>query len=196
MSTDLSKALTLQGDQQGEQPLSELVARAARGEASALSLLYTQQHTSLRNFARRLLGDPHAAEDLVHDVFVSLPRALSRYRGECTLTTFLRAMAIRQASSHLRAAVRRRAAMHRLAEETERQANFPVDQLRQRELARLLTLALDKLSVAHRSAFVLCEVEGMSTDEAAAVLQVPAATVRTRLFYARQKLTELLGEVP
>jgi RNA polymerase sigma-70 factor, ECF subfamily len=189
------KTLTLETDTE-PCAVSAFIERAARGEAAALSQLYAQQHASLRSFARRLLGDPHAAEDLVHDVFVSLPKALKRYRAECSLTTFLRAIAIRQASTHLRAAVRRRAAMHQLAQETERQARFPDHQLRQRELARLLTSALDQLSVMHRSAFVLCEVEGMSADEAAQVLAIPATTVRTRLFYARQKLSELMGGAP
>jgi RNA polymerase sigma-70 factor (ECF subfamily) len=108
----------------------------------------------------------------------------------------LRAIAVRQAKTHLRAAVRRRAAMNRLAEELERQGSFAQDELRKRELARALTSALDRLSVAQRSAFVLCEVEEMSAEDAAQVLDVPAATVRTRLFYARQKLGALLAEEP
>lgn len=171
-------------------------ACAARGDVEALAALYAEHHKELRNFARRLLGDPHAAEDLVHDVFVSLPRALARYRGECTLTTFLRAIAANGARSHLRAAIRRRAAMDRLAQEAERQGHFHADELRKRELARRLTSALDRLSLLHRTAFVLCEVEGLAAEEAASVLGVPAATMRTRVFYAKKRLSELLGGEP
>lgn len=169
---------------------------AARGDSGALAALYAEHHRELRNFARRLLGDPQAAEDLVHDVFVSLPKALARYRGDCTLTTFLRAIAANCARSHLRAAIRRRGAMDRLAQEAERQGHFQTDELRQRELARRLTSALDQLSLAHRTAFVLCEVEGLAAEEAAPVLGVPAGTLRTRLFYAKRRLCELLGGEP
>ncbi len=195
MQRELTKVVSLSGEPEGQAP-PLATQRAAEGDVHALSQIYAQQHQSLRNFARRLLGDPHAAEDLVHDVFVGLPSALARYRGDCSLTTFLRAIAVRQAKTHLRAAVRRRAAMNRLAEELERQGSFAPDELRQRELARALTSALDGLSVAHRTAFVLCEVEELSAEDAAQILDVPAATVRSRLFYARQKLGAQLAEEP
>jgi RNA polymerase sigma-70 factor (ECF subfamily) len=197
MQRDASKAWHLSRDEDAPHPSTDpRITSAARGDPRALAQLYAEHHVSLRNFARRLLGDPQAAEDLVHDVFVGAPRALSRYRKQCSLTTFLRAIAINQARNHLRAAVRRRAALNRLAQETERQGHFGSDELRRRELARQLTLALDRLSLAHRTTFVLCEVEGLSAEEAALTLGVNAATVRTRIFYARQKLCELLGDVP
>jgi RNA polymerase sigma-70 factor (ECF subfamily) len=169
------------------------LAQASRGDTRAIASLYSEHHTSLRDFCCRLLGESDAAEDLVHDVFVDLPRDLARFRGQCSLTTFLRAIAIHRCQRHLRAAARRRKAMARLAEETERQGRFLPEELRTRELARRLSAAMDSLPLAQRVAFVLCEVEGCSSDEAALVLEVPAATVRTRVFYARKRLGELLG---
>ena len=168
-------------------------ARAANGDRTAIAELYTAHHVSLRNFCCRLLGDSHAAEDLVHDVFVELGRDLARYRGECSFTTFLRAIAVHRCQRHLRAATRRRRAMARLAEETERQGRFLPEEIRSRELARRLTAAMDLLPLPQRAAFVLCEVEELSSDEAARALGIPAATVRSRVFNARKKLGELLG---
>jgi RNA polymerase sigma-70 factor (ECF subfamily) len=173
-----------------------LLARATRGDRTAIAELYAEQHRSLRDFCCRLLGDSHAAEDLVHDVFVDLGRDLVRYRAECTLTTFLRSIAVHRCQRHLRAATRRRRAMARLAEETERKGRFLPEELRSRELARRLSAAMDALPLPQRAAFVLCEVEELSSDEAGRVLGIPAATVRSRVFNARKKLTELLGGRP
>ncbi len=170
------------------------VARARASDERAIAALYTAHHEALRGFCRRLIGDPQAAEDLVHDVFVALPRALSRYRGDSSMPTFLRAIAINHARHHIRAATRRRAAMDRLASELEHDAGFAREEIERRELARQLTVALDQLPVAQRVAFVLCEVEEMSAVDAAVVMDVPAATARTRLFHAKQKLRELLGD--
>lgn len=162
----------------------------------SLAALYAEHHAALRGFARRLVGDPHAAEDLVHDVFVELPGLLRRYRGDCSVLTYLRAIAVNRARRHLRAAIRRRAAMAKLALEVERQGRFPSEELHARELSRRLTAALDQLSLEQRAAFVLCEVEELSADEAGLALGIPAGTVRTRLFYARQKLSALLEGSP
>jgi RNA polymerase sigma-70 factor, ECF subfamily len=169
------------------------LARAVAGDGTAIAELYAVHHVSLRDFCCRLLGDPHAAEDLVHDVFIELARDLRRYRGECSLTTYLRAIAVHRCQRHVRAAARRRRAMARLAEETERQGRFLPEEIRRRELARRLSAALDTLPLPQRTAFVLCEVEGLSSEEAAQVQGVPAATVRSRVFHARRKLSELLG---
>lgn len=169
------------------------IARARANDERAISALYVAHHEELRGFARRLLGDPQAAEDLVHDVFVQLPSALKRYRGDGGMPAFLRAIAINHSKHHIRAAVRRRAAMSRLASELEHDAGFARAEIERRELARQLTAALDALPMAQRVAFVLCEIEEMSAVDAAVVMDVPAATVRTRLFHAKQKLREILG---
>lgn len=171
----------------------DALLRARESDERAIAALYTLHHEDLRGFCRRLLGDPQAAEDLVHDVFVALPRALKRYRGEGNLAGFLRAIAVNHVRHHIRAAVRRRAAMSKLAAELEHEAGFARAEIERRELARQLTAALDTLPVAQRVAFVLCEVEEMSAVEAAVVMDVPAATVRSRLFHAKHKLRELLG---
>jgi RNA polymerase sigma-70 factor, ECF subfamily len=89
-------------------PTASLVERLARGEESALHEVYFQQHARLRQFARRLMGDAAAAEDLVHEVFVKLPRAIRRLGSDVSLRSFLIGMAANRARHHVRAAVRRR----------------------------------------------------------------------------------------
>ena len=139
-------------------------------------------------------GDPAAAEDLVHEVFVTLPRAIRRYRGDSTLRTFLVSIAVNHARHHLRGAMRRRAAMDRLALEPPATAGDPEQAARQQELAAALTRALDALPLDQRVAFVLCEVEERTSREVAEIVGAPEATVRTRVFHARRKLRASLEQ--
>jgi RNA polymerase sigma-70 factor, ECF subfamily len=165
-----------------------LVAGLARAEPEAVAEAYDLHHAAVRAFARRLTGDESSAEDLVHEVFVSLPSAMRRFRGESSLRTFLISIAVNHARHYVRAAVRRRAAMERLAREPTGPSPDPEQQARRRELADALTRALDSLSMEHRVAFVLCEVEELPSPKVARIVGIPEATVRTRLYHAKKKL--------
>ncbi|MDH5672930.1 MAG: hypothetical protein OEZ06_12320 [Myxococcales bacterium] len=79
-----------------------------------------------------------------------------------------------------------------IAAELEHDAGLLPEQVERRALARQLSAGLDRLPLAQRVAFVLCEVEELSANEAAAVVGVPAATVRSRLFHAKRKLRHFL----
>ena len=179
-----------------EPPEQTLLARVADGDPSAIDELYRAHHAALRSFARRYIGEHEAAEDLVHDVFVALPDAISRFRGDVALRTFLSAIAVKRAYKHVRSAGRRRAAMTKLADQPLAPSPRPDTALAQQQLAELLYAALDKLPDDQRAAFVLCEIDQLSAGEAAAIAGAPEATMRTRLFHARKKLRALLEEVP
>jgi RNA polymerase sigma-70 factor (ECF subfamily) len=172
-----------------------LHARLADGDPTAVDETYRLHHAALRAFANRYLGDAFAAEDLVHDVFVALPSAMRRFRGDSSLRTFLIAIAVKRAYKHVRSATRRRAALARLAEQPERTTRGPDAVLDDARMADALYRALDRLPRDQRTAFVLCEVDQMTAGEAAAIVDAPEATVRTRLFHARKKLRELLQEI-
>ena len=169
-----------------------IVGRLGRGDTSAVGEVYDRHHAAVRAFAKRLVGDASAAEDLVHDVFVALPKAIVGYRGDSSLRTFLIGIAVNRARHHVRAAARRRNSLEKLGREPSAPSGDPEYDTRRRELARLLTRALDTLSIDHRVAFVLCEVEERSSREVAEIVGVPEATVRTRLFHAKKKLRALL----
>ncbi|MGK3962149.1 RNA polymerase sigma factor [Sorangium sp. So ce118] len=172
-----------------------LVERLRQGDPAAIGEAYDKHYEAVRGFARRLTGDDASAEDLTHDVFVSLPQAAQRFRGGSSLKTFLIGIAVNHARHHLRSAGRRRAAMERLAlEPDEEKPTNPEREVGRAALARALNRALDELPDAQRATFVLCEVEERSAREVSEILGVPEATVRTRLFHAKQKLRTLLEE--
>lgn len=170
-----------------------LVERLRDAEPAAVGEVYDLHHRAVRAFALRLVGDATVAEDLVHDVFVTLPRAIHNFRGDSALRTFLISIAVNHSRHHVRSATRRRSAMERLAREPEPVAGGdPEHEARRRELARALTRALDTLSVDQRVAFVLCEVEDRTSREAADIVGAPEGTVRTRLHHAKKKLRAAL----
>lgn len=175
----------------------ELIVRLRRGERMAIAEAYAAHHAPVRSFARRLLGDDGAAEDVVHDTFLALPKVVGNFRGTSSLRSFLIGVAANRARRHVRSAARRRRAMTRLAEHTEHRgavAPAPDVEAARRRLADRLSAALDELAHDHRVAFVLCEVEQRTSVEVAAILDVPEGTVRSRVFHARRKLRELLAE--
>jgi len=171
-----------------------LIARLAGGDEAALRDAYLKNQDAVRAFANRLVGDPDAAEDLVHEVFVALPRAVRRFRGEASLRRFLIAMAVNHARHHVRAAVRRRRAQQRLVHEPPPAAAGPDRALESRRLGRALMAALDELPLDQRVAFVLCELEEHDSAEAARIEQTSEGNLRRRLFNARRALRRALAE--
>lgn len=170
----------------------ELVLALQRGERQAVARAYELHHPRIRAFARRMVGDEAAAEDLVHEVFVTLPSAIRSFRGEAALSTFLIGIAVSHARHHVRAAARRRAAMERFAALPK---DTPVDvesQAYADQLAHALARALDRLPDDQRAVFVLCEMDERTSAEVALIVDAPEGTVRTRLFHAKRKLREML----
>ena len=166
----------------------DLLLRLRRAEPNAVAEVYDAHHAAVRAFAKRLLGDAATAEDLVHEVFVSLPQSARRFRGDSALRTFLISIAVNHARHHVRAAQRRRRAISAYGELKALESTDPEHEARRKELADLLTRALDTLPVEQRVAFVLCEVEERSSREASEIVGAPEATLRTRLFHAKRKL--------
>jgi RNA polymerase sigma-70 factor (ECF subfamily) len=179
----------------GFEPAADPLVRALEGrDREALGRVYEEHHHAVRAFARRLLGDDGAAEDLVHEVFVTLPAAARRFRGESGLRTFLLSIAANHCRHHVRAAARRRRALGRLALEPPAAGEGrPDDEAERARLADALSRALDALPLDQRLAFVLCEVEERPSHEAATILGAPEGTVRSRLRLAREKLRALLA---
>jgi RNA polymerase sigma-70 factor (ECF subfamily) len=171
---------------------ADLLERLRQGDSRALGEAYDQHHQAVRAFAGRLVGDSAAAEDLVHEVFVTLPRAARRFRGDSPLRSFLIGIAIQLARHHVRSASRRRAALARLSAEPEGAVRSPEASASERRLLEAVQQGLDQLPLEQRVAFVLCDVEERSSVEAAALVRAPEATLRTRLFHARRKLRAAL----
>jgi RNA polymerase sigma-70 factor (ECF subfamily) len=172
----------------------DLVDRARLGDTAAITELYDRYENDVRAFARHLVGDPMIAEDLVHEAFVSLPKALRSFREESSLRTLILSIAANQAKHHVRAAARRRHAIERLALEAYDAPLWPSEIAERKQLASALNRALDDLPLDQRVAFVLSAVEERSSKEIGEIVGAPEATVRTRVMHARRKLQDLLSK--
>jgi RNA polymerase sigma-70 factor (ECF subfamily) len=170
------------------------LVRLRNGEPDAIADAYDEHHVALCSFARRLLCDDHAAEDLVQDVFLVLPRVCQKLTLGRSLRSFLLGIAANRARHHLRARARRRRFAERLGREPASVVEDPERLRERRSLAARLERALDALSLEHRVTFVLREIEGCESQEVSEILGIPEATVRTRVFNARRKLQALLAE--
>jgi RNA polymerase sigma-70 factor (ECF subfamily) len=168
--------------------VSDGLERLRQADAEAVGEIYDRHHVALRAFARRLVGDDDAAEDLVQEVFVTLPKTMGRLREGVSVSSFLISIAINHARHHVRAAERRRRAIEKLAREPDPNGTTPERATTDRELARLLVRALDELPLDQRVAFVLLDVEERTAGEAATITGAPEATMRTRVFHARKRL--------
>ncbi|MCB9592317.1 MAG: RNA polymerase sigma factor [Sandaracinaceae bacterium] len=171
----------------------ELIAALAAGDSDAITRTYREHAPKVRAYARRMLGDEAAAEDVVHDAFVALPRAMEAFRGDSKIDTFLIAIAVNLCRRRLRSSLRGKRAVERMEQRAvEPPVRTPEAEARRRELAAALTRGLETLSVEHREVFVLCAVEERSSPEVAALLDLPEGTIRTRLFHARKRLRAFL----
>ena len=170
----------------------DFVERLRRGEVDAVAVAYDEYHGALCSFAKRLLGDAHAAEDLVQDVFVVLPDLVHRLAPGASLRSFLLGIAANRARHHVRARSRRLKFAGRLEHEPLDPVPDPEALNERRLLAERLARALETLPLEQRTTFVLKEIEGYAAKEVADSLAIPEATVRTRLFHARQRLRAFL----
>ncbi len=155
----------------------------------------------LKTFATRLLGDPLAAEDVAQDAFLALYRHL-----EQVPTSAFRPWLYRVARNLCLDQLRRRKFKLRLFRDVERdddrphtpedaQADRPDEVAAAREARTKVEEAIQQLPTRFREAFLLCEMQGLSYEDAAAILNCPVKTVSTRLFRARQRFRALVGDV-
>jgi RNA polymerase sigma-70 factor (ECF subfamily) len=174
---------------------SSIIGRLRAGSLHALAEVYDLYHEAVRAYTQRLLGDHAAAEDLVQETFVALLGAIGRYDGTCSLKTFLISIATNRARHHFRTAARRRAAMARFRRQSSQPPpTTPEEQVGQCLLADTLLKLLERLPIDQRIAFVLCEVEERTSSEAAVIVGVSQATVRSRLWHAKKKLRRALAQ--
>lgn len=167
-----------------------LLQRIAAGDRAAMQALYARHQMRVYRFLVRQVGESRA-EDLISDVFFDVWQQAGRFEGRSSVTTWLLSIARFKAISLLRK--RREAALEPdFAEAIEDEADTPEVTAQKSDKAAALRRCLSALSVDHREVIDLVYYHERSVDEAAEILGVPEGTVKTRLFHARKRLSELL----
>ncbi len=171
----------------------DLLLAVAEGDPSALGELYARYARDVWRALHRCLPDSADAEDVVHATFMKLPQIAASYDGRASCRNWLCGIAVRLALRHRRSAGRFRRMLDAFAHAVAaRPGADPERTASGAEELAVLDRALAKLGKKKRVVFVLVELEELSTEETAKALEIPAATVRTRLFHARRELQQAL----
>jgi len=170
-----------------------LVARVAQNDRRALQLLFGRHRQRVYRFAFRLVGNAATAEDIVSEVFLELWRGAASFERRAQLSTWLLAITRNKALSALRVRVDQ-PLDDAMAEAVPDPAITAEDSLQASERSALVRRCIERLSPAHREIIDLVYYHEKSVDEVAAIVGVPAATVKTRMFYARKRLAELVKD--
>jgi len=179
----------------------QLVERAQRGDKRAFELLVEKYQRKLARLLSRLIRDPGEVEDVTQEAFIKAYRALPSFRGDSAFYTWLYRIGINTAKNYLVAMGRRAPTSTEMeagdaegheSGELLRDINTPESLLLSKEIGNTVNAAIEALPEELRSAIQLRELEGMSYEEIAKLMDCPIGTVRSRIFRAREAIAERL----
>jgi RNA polymerase sigma-70 factor (ECF subfamily) len=173
----------------------ELLERMASGDREALAIIFRRHHGTVYRFSRQMLGSKEAAEDVTQDVFVALTKTAGRFNPSvASLSTYLYGIARNLVlQRYKKSRTRHEITLDAIGGDDEPAfavSSDPMDRLARAQATRQLRQAILRLPVHYREVVVLCELNGLSYEDAAAIAGCPVGTVRSRLSRARQILIE------
>ena len=171
-------------------PDEVLIGRIANGDRLAMQVLFARYHVRVFRFVVRLIRDETIAEDVISELFLDVWHQAGRFEGRSTVATWLLAIARFKAISALR---RRRD--EELDQETASAIEDPSDDpgtALEKDKSAVIRKCLMGLSAEHREIIDLVYYHEKSVQEVAEIVGIPENTVKTRMFYARKRLADLL----
>lgn len=176
---------------------SDLVVRFRAGDAAAFRELFRAHREDVARLVRRLGAPTAEVEDLVQEVFVQVHRSIGDFRGHSRFSTWLYRLTVNVTLMHRRATKSRPVLIEEEAAAPARTLDpTPDEQVDRRMRIAAFYRILGHLSEKKRTVFVLHDLEGLAPSEIARVVGAPVLTVRTRLFYARRDLIQMMSEEP
>ena len=193
MSYTTGRLYTITGRGQASDTSDVALLRSiSAGDKHAMQTLFARHNVRVFRFLLRFVADRSAAEDLVSEVFVDVWRQAGRFEGRSQVTTWLLAIARYKALSALQ-----RRSTEELDEDVAVTIEDPQDNpevtIQNRQTSEILFNCLENLSPAHREVIDLVYYHGKSIDEVAEITGGPQNTVKTRMFYARKRIAELMA---
>lgn len=182
---------------------SAVIAKLRQGDEQAFREVVDHYRDRVFNTAIGLLQHRENAEDVAQDVFVEVFRSVGRFRGECSLSTWIYRITVQKSLEHIRAGQRKKRSgifLSLFGREDQLKAvadspfYHPGILLENKERAAILFRAIARLPVNQRTAFVLHKVEGLSHKEIAEIMNSSISAVESLIVRARRKLQELLSD--
>lgn len=183
------------GDSEVDQ---QLVERARRGDKYAFELLVVKYQRRLARLISRFVRDAAEVEDVTQEAFIKAYRALPAFRGESAFYTWLYRIGINTAKNYLLALKQRAPTSTSFntedAEDFEdadllHEVSTPENELMSKQVVNVVNSSLQELPDDLRTALTLREIEGLSYEEIASVMNCPIGTVRSRIFRAREAIS-------
>ena len=168
-----------------------LLESIAEGDRTAMHMLYSRHHVRVYRFILRMVRDTATAEDLTSQVFLDVWRTASQFQGRSQVSTWLLSIARFKALTALRQRRHEDIDQEEMLEIADEGAT-PEDCLDRSTTTAILRACVAKLSPAHREIVNLVYYHEKSVEEAGLIIGIPQSTVKTRMFYARKQLADLL----
>jgi RNA polymerase sigma-70 factor (ECF subfamily) len=168
----------------------DLIESITAGDKLAMQVLYARHNVKVYRFVLRLVGDTCKAEDVVSEVFFEVWRQADRFEGRCQAATWILAIARFKAMSLLRQR-HEETLDDGVADTIADLADNPEVVVQKKDDGALLRSCIEQLSPEHRAVIDLVYYHEMSVGEVAKILGAPRNTVKTRMFYARKRISEL-----
>lgn len=184
----------------------QLVEKARQGDKRAFGLLVEKYQRRLYRLLSRMVRDPEEVEDIAQETFIKAYRALPNFRGDAAFYTWLYRIGVNTAKNYL---ATRKKAMPTISDQAlddddepderlvAQDIATPESELHSKQIAIAVNQAVEALPEELRSAITLREMEGLSYEEIAELMDCPIGTVRSRIFRAREaiaaKLRPMLG---
>ena len=178
----------------------QLVERVQRGDKAAFNLLVKKYQHKVVNLVARYVNNPGDVPDVAQEAFIKAYRALPTFRGESAFYTWLYRIAVNTAKNYLTSQGRRPPSSDVEADEAEsygggealQEVSTPENLALTDEIKRTVFAAIEALPEDLRTAITLRELEGLSYEEIAEIMDCPVGTVRSRIFRAREAIDKKL----
>ncbi len=170
-----------------------LIAKIAKGDRPAMETLFARYRVRVFRFVLRMVRNEATAEELNSDVFLDVWRQAGTFEGRSAVSTWIFSIARFKALNALQRRSEEELDDER-ADAIEDDADDPEVALAKKDKAAVLRQCLGELSAEHREIVNLVYYQHKSVEEVSEIVGIPEATVKTRMFYARKKLSELLTE--
>lgn len=173
-------------------PEAKLIAAIAKGDRQAVRHLYGLTHVRLYRYLVRQLRNEAIAEEVMNEVYLAVWQNAARYEARSAPMTWMLSIAHNKAISTLRKRSETSGVDQEVAEQIADDSDTPEVSLQKLDKAHVIRTCVNQLSADHKSVMDLVYYQERSVTEVAEILGIPEATVKTRMFYARKKLSELL----
>ncbi|HWZ08126.1 MAG TPA: sigma-70 family RNA polymerase sigma factor [Bradyrhizobium sp.] len=168
-----------------------LLESIADGGRNAMHILYSRHNVRVYRFILRIVRDVGMAEDLTSQVFLDVWRTARQFEGRSQVSTWLLSIARFKALTALRQRRHEDIDQEEMLEIAD-EADTPEDSLHRSTTSTILRGCIAKLSPAHREIINLVYYHEKSVEEVGQIIGIPQSTVKTRMFYARKQLADLL----